>query len=55
MQGFELVHPNISLIYELLELMKGPMLQIQSCKISMTQDNNRIINRSSGEDPVLMV
>ena len=36
-QGFELTHPNIYLICELLEPMKGPILQIKGCRISMTQ------------------
>lgn len=31
--------PNIHLIYELLEHVKGLGLQIQSCRSSMTQDN----------------
>lgn len=42
MHGFELAHTNIYFIYELLEHRKGPVVQIQSCKICMTQDNNRI-------------
>ena len=41
-QGFEWAHPNIYPIYHLLEYMKGLVLQIQSCRISMTQGNNRI-------------
>ena len=35
-QGFELAHPNIYLIYELLEHVKGLTLQNQNCRISMT-------------------
>jgi hypothetical protein len=50
-----LVHPNIHLIYELLEHMKGPILQIQSCRISMAQGNNQITERSPGDDPVLIM
>ena len=53
--GFELVHLNIYPIYELLEHGKGPVLWIQSCRISMTQGNNRISERSPSEDPVLIV
>jgi hypothetical protein len=34
--GFELAHPNICCIYELLKVMKGLVLEIQSCRISMT-------------------
>jgi hypothetical protein len=37
-QGFELAHPNIS-IYDLLEHVKGQVLQIQIFRISMTQGN----------------
>ena len=54
-QHFELFHPNIYSIYELLEHVKGPVLQIQSCRISMTQGNNRISERSPNKDPVLTV
>ena len=35
--GFELAHSNIYSIYELLALVKGRVLQIQGCRISMTQ------------------
>ena len=35
--SFELAHPNIYSIYNLLESMKGQVLQIQSCRISVTQ------------------
>jgi hypothetical protein len=41
-QSFEMAHPNIYPIYELLEHMKGPDLQNRSCRIAMTQGNNRI-------------
>ena len=54
-QGLELSHPSIYPIYELLECMKGLDLQIQSCRISMTQGNSRISERSLTEDPVLLV
>lgn len=37
-QGFELTHPNIYLRHELLECMKEPVLQIQSCRITMTTE-----------------
>ena len=53
--GFELAYPNIYSICEFLKCMKGLALEIQSCKISMTQGNNRISERSPGEEPVLMV
>ena len=55
MEGFESAHPIIYIICELLERVKGPVLQPQSCRISMTQGNNRITGRSPSEDPVLMV
>jgi hypothetical protein len=44
--GTTQAHLNIYLIYELLKHVKGPVLQIQSCRISMTQDNKRITERS---------
>jgi hypothetical protein len=34
-QGFELAHHNIYLIYELLKHVKGEILQIQSNRISL--------------------
>ena len=45
-QGFELAHPNIYPINELLECMKGLVLQIQNPRVSMTQGNNRLSKRS---------
>lgn len=45
-QGCELAHPNVHPICELLE---RPVLQIQSCTISITQGNNRISKRSPSE------
>jgi hypothetical protein len=50
-QGFELAHPNIYPIDELLEGVKGPVPQIQNYKISMTQGNDRIAEMSPSEDP----
>ena len=50
-----MVHPNIYPIHELLEHLKGLVLQIPSYRISMTQDNNRLSVRSPSEDPVLIV
>ena len=44
-------NPKIYIICELLEHVKGPVLPIQNCRISMTQGNNRIIS----EDPILTV
>jgi len=44
--GFELAHPSIYPICELLEHMKGQVLQIQSYKDLMSQGNNRISNES---------
>lgn len=43
--GFELAHLITEPLHELLECMKGPMLQNQSCQISMTEGNNRISKR----------
>lgn len=42
-----MTHPNIYFIYRLLELMKGPVLEI-----FMIQGNNRI-EMNLGEDPVI--
>ena len=53
-QGFELAHPNIYPINELLECMKVLVLQIQKYRIFMTQGNNRISKRSPSEVPVLI-
>ena len=49
-----MAHPNSYPIYEVLENMKGSVLQIQKCRIPMTQGNNRIFERSPSEDPVLI-
>ena len=48
-QGFELVHPNIYPIHELLEHLKGLVLQIPSYRISMTQDNKGLSEKSSSD------
>lgn len=50
-RDFELVHPNIYPTDELLEQMKQQVLQIQSYRLSMTQDNHRLSERSPCEDP----
>jgi hypothetical protein len=39
---------------ELLECMKGLVLQIQNYRISMTQGNNKVFERSPSEVSVLM-
>ena len=44
--------PKIYIICKLLKHVKGPILKIQSCRISMTQGNNRITGRSPGKDSV---
>jgi hypothetical protein len=41
-QDFELAHPKIYTTYELLEHLKGPVLQIPNYRISEAQDNNWI-------------
>lgn len=41
-QGYDLAHPKIYLIRELLEHMKGSVLKIQSCRISTIQGSSRI-------------
>jgi hypothetical protein len=45
-----MAHLNICLIYELLGHMKGPLLQIQSYRISRAQVNKR----HPGNDRVLI-
>lgn len=52
-QVFDLVLPNIYPSYELLE--RGPGLQNQSCRMSITKNSNMISERSSGEGLVLFV
>jgi hypothetical protein len=51
-QGFELAHHNI---YELLEHMKKPVLLIQGRRIHVRQGNNRISERSTSEELVLIL
>ena len=51
-QGFELAHPKIYPISELLEYMKG---LVQNHGISMTQGNNRVSERSPSEVSGLIV
>ena len=46
-----MAHPNIHLICDLLEHVKGLVLQTQSCRISTAQGNSRIAKRSSNEGP----
>ena len=47
--------PNIYPMYELLELLKKPVLLNQSRRVSMAQGNNGASERRSRDDPVLMV
>lgn len=54
-QGFELAHPNINSICELLESMKGQVLHIQSYRISTTQGDSRVSKGSPSKFPVLIV
>lgn len=51
----ELTLPNIHLNYEWLEHVQVPDLQIQSCRLSMIQGNNRIFKRSPSGGPVSRV
>lgn len=53
--GYELAHPNIYHNRKLLQLMKGPILQTQSCNISTTHGSSRITKRSPSEDPAWIV
>lgn len=58
-EGYELAHCNICPICNLLEHRKEHILQInkqkQNCRISMTQDNSKILKRNPGEGAVLMM
>lgn len=49
-QGFEVAQPSICPIYKLLEPVKGLVLQIQGCRISMTHGDNRRSERSPCKD-----
>ncbi|KAK7834524.1 hypothetical protein U0070_017710 [Myodes glareolus] len=51
--GYELAHPNIHLIYELLEHVKEMDLEIQHYRVSTTQDS-RISKRSPSESSLLV-
>jgi hypothetical protein len=53
-QGSELTHPQTFIICKWLGFMKGPVLLIQSCRLSMTQGKDKITRRRN-EDPKLMV
>jgi hypothetical protein len=48
-KGFEFIYPNIYPMDELLECIKGPALLIQTYRISMTLNSNRIFERSPTE------
>jgi len=54
-QGSKLAHLSNYPIDELLEGMKGLVLQIQNWRISKTQDNNRISERCPREVTILTV
>lgn len=54
-QDFELDHPSIYPIYELLEPVKGLGLKSQSYRISMTQSNNRLCKNNPSEDSTFIV
>ena len=53
-QGSEMALPQIYSICKRLGQVKEPVLLVQNCRISMTQDN-RLIGRSPNEDPTLTV
>jgi hypothetical protein len=53
-QGSELAHPEISIIYKWLGRMKGPDLLFQSFRFSMTQGSNRITGTCPNEDTMLI-
>lgn len=49
-QGIESTNHNIYVYCDLLNSRKGLVLQIRSCRISMTRGHNRISERSPLED-----
>lgn len=53
--GLELAHPNIYTIYDLLESVKGLVLQNGSHRVFMTWGSNTIFKRSFHESPVMVV
>ena len=46
-KGYELVHPNIHPIHNLLEHVKGLDLQVQNCRVSTAQGNKRSSSEGS--------
>ena len=50
-----LAHSTLYPIYELLEYITGLVLRNSNCRISMTQGNTRIPQRSFREGQVMMV
>lgn len=46
-KDYELAHPSIQAIYELLKHVKGMNLKIQSSRNWRTQDNNRLSKRNA--------
>ena len=53
-QDFELVHPIIYSIYELLDHIQVVALQNQSGRITVTLGTSRMSNKSLSEGPVLI-
>lgn len=49
-----MAHTHFYLISELLGCIKGPVLQIQGYRLSMTPSNSRTPKRSYSEVPVLI-
>lgn len=52
---FEWAYPNINPICDLLEFVKGLVLQIQSYRISINQGNNRITGSKPYKVPLSVV
>ena len=46
-QGFEVIHHKIYPIYDLLEHMKGLVFHTKSCRVTMTQGNNKDVQEES--------
>lgn len=53
--GFELAQLKFYSICELLQFMKGPVLMIQSGRLSMTRNDKMITGRSCCDHPIWIV
>lgn len=54
-QDFEWAYSSMDTVYELLRHLKVQVVENQSFRTSMTQGNNRVFERSSHKNTVLIV